>query len=288
MELKFPNILRILLLNLPIIFCFIIFGCKPASKDKTESVNFPAPTEFVKEIINGNSFPWDSIKTEHFVIYYLPGSYAENHLEFLKDKSEEAISRAIEVLRVDSYPFGMRLFMLESRDQMLKFIEISPKGIALYEHDAVLMVQNKGIRPYLRHEIFHIVSIKLWGLPETWLREGSAVFADGFCLKYELEELASYLVKTDKAVELKDLIENFGKTEDIITYLQSASLFKYIYENYPIEKLKLFWQKGSPDIQKTLGTDLKKLEADWKSNLLELEFDTSKINWDEITERGCG
>ena len=56
---------------------------------------------------------------------------------------------------------------------------------------------------------------------------------------------------------LIDLVSNFGKTDDIITYLQSASLFIFIYEKYPLEQVIQFWQKGSSSSAETFGTSLK-------------------------------
>jgi len=72
---------------------------------------------------------------------------------------------------------------------------MTPKGFAPIGHDTVLLVVNEETRPYLRHEVFHVVSINLWGIPRTWLREGSAMYADGECLGYDqaVTTLAAYL-----------------------------------------------------------------------------------------------
>ncbi len=255
---------------------------------KNTIIQFSAPTSLIQRILENEMFDWQMVETQPFKIYFLPGTYSENNLEFLKTGSEEAIARALEVLKEKEFPHGLRLFMVETRDQMEELTGLNVKGYAPIGHDAVLLVYNPEIRPYLRHEIFHAVSIKLWGAPDIWLREGSAAFADGECLDYSLDEIALYLLETNQTVTLHELIDDFWGTNDMITYIQSASLFQYLYHNYSITQVKSLWQKGSKSIPANLGVSQDQLEENWKSDMRTLKLDPTRVDWDQLVEKGCG
>lgn len=265
-------------------------GCGGTVRDSTQEVPLPLPpaTGEVLSTLHHPSFDWDSTRTEHFAIYTQPGSYASSGVDSLCLQAEEAVGRALEVLQEDGYPQAIRLFMLDSRDQMESLIGMHVKGISLFEDHGILMVYNQNVRPYLRHEVFHSVSIGLWGMPDTWVREGSAVFADGECLGYTLEQLGAYLVESGKAVDLPRLVDEFDRSADMITYLESAGLFRFIYQNYDIDRLKAFWQGGSGSAEETLGTTLEELQWAWEVELERLDPEISNVDWSDLLDRGCG
>ena len=82
-----------------------------------------------------------------------------------------------------------------------------------------------------------------WGTPDKtliWINEGLATFVDK-CSKYSNEEIYAYFVQNKKLIKIDDLIHNFHKQTDIISYFQAAYLVEYLIEKYGISKFKMFW-----------------------------------------------
>lgn len=259
-------------------------------KAQPENSNIPEPTQLVINVINAEGFTWDSVQTKHSILYYQPGSETEKKIEEVKSKTEKGLKRALEILHRQNYKSGLRVFFLKDREnQMNEMIGRTVKAMTLFSHDAILMVHNKNVRPYLKHEIFHLISYKELGIPYlVWLREGSAVFADGTCQKFNLDTMGKYLLKSDKLIPLKELTFNFGKYDDIITYLQGGSFVQFIYEKYGLDKIKKLWKLKKEDLESGGLTELEELEKEWKKYLSGLEIDVKEITWKDFQENGCG
>lgn len=119
------------------------------------------------------------------------------------------------------------------------------------------------------------------------------MYADGVCLEYDnpLDVIPAYLMKRKMLIPIDDLVNRFkeyaGK-ENLITYLESASLFKYIYENYGWEKITDLWKNEPDKLPEILGKSYKDLERDWRGHLSTIDISKVDINWDELLEKGCG
>jgi hypothetical protein len=85
------------------------------------------------------------------------------------------------------------------------------------------------------------------------------------------------------------LISNFNEQaqkNDVIAYIQSAGIFKYLYEKYGIEKIKQLWIEGFENFDSIYGISMKQLETDWLDFMETIpipeEFDINKL------KDGCG
>jgi hypothetical protein len=155
----------------------------------------------------------------------------------------------------------------------------------------VLLVYNEDIRPYIRHEVFHAVSIPLWGWPDdAWLREGAAVYADGMCFYQDpLRKIAAYLVREGMHIPLADLFGDFiaaARKNDALAYLQAGAVVEYLFETYDTARIKRLWQDGTANIEKIFGKSIQRLEADWLESLEGV--DSRVVDWDMLMHLGCG
>jgi len=165
------------------------------------------------------------------------------------------------------------------------------KGGAAKGHDLVFFVYNPHIRPQFKHEIFHLISYETWGLTNyRLLDEGGATYTDNFCF-YDnpMYTINSYYLKNGKLFTFDSLINDFdnqAKKSDLIAYLQSAGIFKYLYEKYGVEKMKQLWIRGFEDFELIYGFSIKQLEIDWinliKTIPVPKDFDINKL------KEGCG
>ncbi len=72
----------------------------------------------------------------------------------------------------------------------------------------------------------------------------------------------------------------------MIAYIQSAGVFKYLYEKYGVEKMKLLWSGGFEKFQSIYGFPVEQLEKDWLNFIKTIpvpnDFDITLLN------EGCG
>jgi hypothetical protein len=252
---------------------------------------FEPPDSVVQAVLDNDRYEWSVERTTHFEIYYEEGTYPAHHLQYLKDAAEESRARALDILGENEFPRGIRLFMLDERDKMTPLMGSRPKGYTLVGSDAVLLVYNENIRPYMRHEVFHAVSIGLWGWPDdAWLREGSAVYADGMCF-YEdpFRTIAAYLLREDMHLSLADLTGNFISTarqNDMLAYMEAGAFVQYLFETFDAAKIKQLWQADPGNIEDIFGKTIEALEADWFKTLEDV--DSRIVDWDMLMDKGCG
>lgn len=282
-----------------------------SSQSPSRPVTLHPADSTVTAIIQHADYDWQQRRTERAAVYYEASSFAAAHIEAFTALVEVAVARALEILHEPSAARGIRVFVLDSREKMKDFIGSTPKGYTLVGHDAVLLVFNASVRPYAHHEIFHAISIELWGFPPPWIREGGAVFADGTCLDYEdaLHTIAGYLAREGKLLPLGSLIAEFmaaAAENDLIAYLQAGSVFQFVYETYGVGVIKKLWRSkpfqdseiegrsirawigaGPASLEAAVGKPLHELEAEWLEYIGQPRFERD-VDWDELMDKGCG
>jgi hypothetical protein len=77
-----------------------------------------------------------------------------------------------------------------------------------------------------------------------------------------------------------------AQKNDVVAYLQSAGFYKYLYEKYGPEKMKVLWTSGFENIKNIFGKELGSLEGEYREYLRQIpvpaDFEESVI------EKGCG
>jgi hypothetical protein len=72
----------------------------------------------------------------------------------------------------------------------------------------------------------------------------------------------------------------------MIAYLQSALIFKYLYENYGLNKIEELWKNGFEKFSEIYGFDYNNLK-DTLTKLI-INSDSENVNWNELMQKGCG
>ncbi len=257
-----------------------------------EVIFYPHPGSFVAKLLDQDSLPFVSVSHGPYRLYFSANSYAASQLETIKQTITSSYHRALSLLGIDSYQRGINLVLFNSVEEMKQATGVRAQGgIAYPEFDAGLFPIIEKRRPQFKHEIFHILSLNTWGACfSRLLIEGSAVYADNEC-HYDNPIYAynAYLVQHEKALPLPDLIHDFDQIamkNDVIAYLQSAGVFKYLYEKYGIEKMKALWKAGFEGFEGIYGFPVSQLEKDWLDYMrtvpLPEGFDFGAFN------EGCG
>jgi hypothetical protein len=164
-------------------------------------------------------------------------------------------------------------------------------GIAYPEDHLAFFPYTEGRRFQFRHELFHVISVNLWGNPACRLMmEGSAVFADNQChIENPIPIINAYYLQTNQLIPIDSLIDQFdilAQTNDVKTYIQSAGIFKYLYDHYGSVKTKALWREGFEKIEELLGISLEQLQQEYREYLR--QFPVPAGFSDALLKKGCG
>lgn len=257
----------------------------------SQQVVFRQPSSYVLGFIGNDSITLSSVNYKAFRIYFRDSSYTSNHLSEIEQELDIAYSKILSVLNITSYDNGIYLLAVDSKEEMQQVMGYKIKGGAAKGHDLVFFVYNQNIRPQFKHEIFHLVSFETWGLTNfRLLDEGGATYTDNYCF-YDnpINSINAYYLQQKKLFPLDSLVNSFdsqAKISDLIAYIQSAGIFKYLYEKYGVEKMKLLWTDGFDKFYSIYGFTIGQLETDWvnfiKTVPVPKDFDINKL------KEGCG
>ena len=269
-----------------ILFLTVIVQCSFSQR-----VVFRQPSSYVLGFIGNDSISLSSVNYKSFRIYFKDSSYTAKHFDEIEKELDIAYNKILSVLNISSYKHGIYLLAVDSTEEMQQVMGYKIKGGAAVGNDLVFFVYNQQIRPQFKHELFHLISYEVWG-PTKYrlLDEGGATYTDNFCF-YDnpMYSINSYYFHNNMLLPIDSLIYNFdyqAKKNDVIAYIQSAGIFKYLYEKYGVEKMKQLWTDGFENFNTIYGFSVKQLEKDWlnfiKTIPIPNQFDIKKL------EEGCG
>lgn len=252
---------------------------------------FRQPSSYVLSFIGNDSISLSSINFKSFRIYFKDSSYTASHRENIERELDIAYSRILSVLDISVYNNGIYLLAVDSKEEMQEVMGYKIKGGAAIGHDLVFFVYNAHVRPQFKHEIFHLIAFEVWGQTNyRLLDEGGATYTDNFCF-YDnpMYTINAYYLKQNLLFPFDRLIDDFNnqaKKNDVIAYIQSAGIFKYLYEKYGVEKMKQLWTGGFDNFDSIYHFSVKQLEIDWLNFIetipIPIDFDINKL------KEGCG
>ncbi|MBT8387743.1 MAG: hypothetical protein KJO12_10065 [Ignavibacteria bacterium] len=279
-------------ISLFLILLLTLCCCTDSSLQEPSRIIFPEKTEWVKSILDNLKDDLIKYEQKEFTLYCKMESNAANNIEQLKKLINTAIVRIEEVLNIDQSPKGFYLLMLDSREEMEQVVGLNVKGFASVRNDMAFFVYNSKIRPYFKHELFHLIAYNLWGEPSNrLLDEGGALYTDNECLRYSdpISTINKYLYENKRWFEIEELINNFSEKadeNDMIAYLQAAFIFRFLYENYEMKYMEELWKDGFSEFENIYGFSITQLDKFIENELNQIDLEN--VNWDELMDKGCG
>ena len=73
----------------------------------------------------------------------------------------------------------------------------------------------------------------------------------------------------------------------MIAYLESAAIFKFLYEQYGIPKLRRLRSEGFDNFEKIYGFPIERLEKDWNERISHTKV-PQDVDWVRLLQEGCG
>jgi hypothetical protein len=262
-----------------------------AFRNEENEVIFRNPAYNVLVFIANEPLYLSSINYNSFRLYFRNDSYTSSNIPKIKKELDEAYTRVLKLLNIEKYPYGIYLLAFDSKAEMKGVMGHKINDSVSVSKDFVSFVYNDTIRPQLKHEIFHLIASEMWGPTQySILDEGGATYSDNFC-HYDnaIYTLNKYFLKETLLFKIEDLIENFddkATENDVITNIQSAGYFKYLYENYGVSKMRQLWKTGFENFEYIYGFSVKEFDKKWRSSIEKIElpknFDATKS-----MEDGC-
>ncbi len=260
---------------------------------KLDEIVFQPLSDFAQSMLEQDSLPFLSINHANFRLYYAADSYAATQLYHIKIELDDAFERAKTVLGIAQWNKGYHVLLVNSLDEMAQVSGLRVQGgVALVGHDLMVLPYRPERRPQFRHEFFHLLTNDYWGQTNSrLLNEGSAVYADDQCyIENPIFPINAHLMQAGKLVPLEALIHRFDEQalqSDVVAYLQSAAIFKYLFERHGPDKMKALWQLGFADFEKIYDQPLSAFEAEW---LLFIQSLTAieAVDLDLLLREGCG
>ena len=211
---------------------------------------------------------WIHRRTPGADVYVLTGSAAQPMLRVIANESERSIRANLEWLREGSAKGRLKLFFVGSREEMRPFTGTRSAGWSVVGEGTAFFVANDSVRPAIRHEVMHLLSWRLWGVPGgMWLSEGVATAAAGRCNAWSIEGIASALYRDRQLATIDEMRRRFrtGGTQGTVHYLSAGSLVTFIDETWGRDRLRELWRsKGMSGAQNVLGVSPLVIEQRWR------------------------
>ncbi|UCF06539.1 MAG: hypothetical protein JSV33_05800 [bacterium] len=257
----------------------------------TTGISAKKDVDYVKKALEDTTFTWRSAEAKGVRIYYQLDSFAEKHRAMLFRSVTTAVDEALECLGESGYERTLHVFYLESRKEMDRIVGRTYSGFANWTASGVFVVFNPEWRSFEKHEITHVLTMELWGTPDAtsnWMIEGIAVYCDGWCREYSVDEIAFHYLSRGQLPPLRELFDNFATLGEIRAGFYAASLIGFIRHTYGAEALRSLWHNSNGALTELLGVDVDKLETSWKNYLKSNVKKGTTVDLETIKDKGCG
>jgi hypothetical protein len=259
---------------------------------KSKETIFYPHTPQMRKFIDNDSLPFLSVDYQNARIYFRGNSFAAYHLPAIRKHLDLSLKRIFAVVGISEFNRGVNLVMVDSAGELKELTGMYVHGgFSSQGNDEIFFVYN-GEKEDFKHEIFHFISNNVWGFnrKSRLLNEGGAVYTEYPCDDdYSLYGISSYMLKENKLFSFESLINNFHEKEmesEERAYFESAAIFKYLYENYGIEKMKEIWLKGFDSFDAIYGITLPQFEKEWTAFISTVRS-PKNLNWDKVASNTC-
>jgi hypothetical protein len=217
----------------------------------------------VESLADSSGFTWEMHEFDGWYLYVEAGSPAADNVETLSADAVSARQRVLAYLQEASYEPTVSIFVVSDRDRMKDLVGRRSNGTGYYTSNALCLVGTDGIRHGATHELLHVITMNLWGVPQRWVNEGAAVDATGPWQGYDVHAVCKTLQAEDALPSLRDLTHRFDKLPSLVKYPAAGSFVRYLRKNYGIDSVHRVWHDGRSALPDVTGMELAALEAAW-------------------------
>jgi len=243
----------------------------------------------VRRILEDDRYDWVTMGTGLVQIHFPAGSYAETQRHLLPARAEEARRTVLERLSVPEFPEPVHVFYVDGRHDMEELTGSPVRGFAYPDDYAIVVVLNDRWRAFERHEMAHVVTLGSWPRPGgPAVVEGLATYVDGVCGGYENGRIARTILDQGLLLPLETLAGEFRRQDDLIAYLQAATLVEHLVYLHGPGAIGALWNQGLGAAPALLQTSAGDFLEGYESWLASTYGPLPAVAWQSIRKDGCG
>lgn len=222
----------------------------------------PSPESLERD----RDFRWVRDTTPHFIVRAEAGSGAAARLDSIGLGLEAALRRVLETLELGEETEPIHAFAVASPRRVHALLGREVGGRAFFGTRVFAFAAAGDWQVTARHELTHVVLRNRWpGEPEQWLNEGVATYVGDHFYGRDVHRLVrERLVARGRVLPLRDLVRDFSRHPDEVSYLQSASVAKYLRERFGMAALRAVWTGGAAALAGATGQDFEAFERGWR------------------------
>jgi len=229
------------------------------------------------KLLENPDFLWTRDSSLSCDIFYEADSWAARNIVAIRRDADSALVRILGLLHESTFSHRLNYFIVNNRIRMQSLINQETNGRAFPRRHLICAVANDSVRALGAHEMFHVVAMNVWGSTEEWVNEGMAVYSDNKWWMQELHPLANYLRQKHRLLSLDDLTQRFRHYDAMITYPETGSFLKYLYETFGQENVEILWKEGLTAFCRSVHKTKSELEQQWLAAIG--RFDTTNVHY---------
>lgn len=221
----------------------------------------PTPAQLDRQ----RGFDWRHHPRGSFVLRAESGSATSGRLDTVGDSLIAALHhvRATLALAADTLP--IHVYAVEASDRMHALLGHRVSGRAFHGTRVVGLVVAGDWPATARHELTHVELGRQWGARYArWVSEGTATWVGNPFHGRDVHRLVrDRLVASGRVLPLRTLARDFGRHPDEVTYLQAASVARFLREQFGLDALRAVWRDGLDAVPAATRLDVAAFERAW-------------------------
>jgi tetratricopeptide (TPR) repeat protein len=220
-----------------------------------------------------------SYETEHFVIYFTPGTKVAQNIRLIADDHEWRFKQLKDQLKVNP-PEKIRSYIYPDTETRKKLIGAGETTVANPVKNEIHLVYDTFPDPVLKHELAHVMASGfgmdiLHVSPKVGLIEGLAVASDWSRDSYTPHQWSKAMIDLGNAPDIKSIVGfGFWYEPPAKSYTLMGSFSRFLIDRYGIGRFKGLYKTGDFSIY---NRSLDQLVNEWRSFLEGIAI-PSKLN----------
>lgn len=192
---------------------------------------------------------WITKESDNYIFNYHAESIAEKEIEKIMNIQETCYDFICNCLTV-KIENKIKYYLCESSIEVGELYgDNEPCNGFAIEPNEIYAVYNDKVKCIGFHEDAHIISYNIAVPPQTFMREGLAMFFDKVSLKIPNYIWVKFFVDNKMYINIEDLIinEKFYMYSDLVTYPIAGAFMEYLISIFGMEKFKKFYSSLKED-----------------------------------------
>ncbi|WP_142413891.1 hypothetical protein [Hathewaya massiliensis] len=192
---------------------------------------------------------WLTNESDNYIFNYHVGSVAEKEIEEIMNLQETCYDFICTCLDVN-IGIKIKYYLCNSPEEVGELYgDNEPCNGFARKPNEIYAVYNDNVKCVGFHEDAHIISYNIAIPPQTFMREGLAMFFDKVSLKMPNYAWVKFFINTNMYISIEELIinKNFYKYSDLITYPIAGAFTEYLISTFGIHKYKTFYSSLKKD-----------------------------------------